>query len=409
MLIPTGANEVAPLSRYAGRPDNMAPSLESPVTEFPGTIIPSLSFRQQRHAAGIELRSDGHGPPRSLCYNAVVPTFRSIPRKLKSQAEILSAFASAFGQTLISHPKPSPESAAIAPGSTRVWAQNVSFHLAEGIVLKLKDFVADLQVKDPERPLIPEMKDSYFFVIRSGRIRLSAISLEAMINTYLLPSVGHPLKEARLTLSGDRLILRGKVHKMGFDLPITLESLVGITPEGMLELQVERIALSEVGLGGMFKFFKLELENLMELPPTGPLQVRGDCMIIDPGGIFPSPKAVGLPSSAMIERGELVLGYGMTDPSTIPPLLDPKAANYLLCVGHHLLIGKMMMHDAYLQIINHEPSSHLDFSLDRYRDQLAAGNSSLHHGDQLLVRLPNLYRSNSTGPLADERSQSDKT
>lgn len=348
-------------------------------------------------------RIRGHGRATPLCYNAQVAKFQ-LPRKLKTQAEIISAFASAFGKTLITHAKPSPEAAclaSIAQGSTRVWAQNVSFHLDDGVVLKLRDFVADLQVKDPEHPLVPEKRDTYFFVIRSGRIRLGASTVETLVNRYLLPAVGNPIKEARLTISGDRLILRGKVHKMGLDLPITLENLVGVTPDGMIELAPQRIAVSEVGLGGVLKFFKLELDNLMELPPNGPLQIHGDRMIIDPGGIFPSPKAVGLPSSVMIDRGELVLGYGETDPASVPPLLDHDAPNYLLCVGHHMLIGKMMMHDAYLQIINSEPSSHLDFSLERYRDQLAAGNSSLHAGDQLLVRLPNLNRSNSTGPLAD--------
>ncbi|MNL79476.1 hypothetical protein D3C87_2060900 [compost metagenome] len=51
--------------------------------------------------------------------------------------------------------------------------------------------------------------------------------------------------------------------------------------------------------------------------------------------------------------------------------------------------------------MNQEPASHLDFSLDHYRSQLAAGSSSLHAGDQLLVRLPNLGASTrgGTGPI----------
>lgn len=328
---------------------------------------------------------------------------KSFPRRIKTQAQILSAFVQAFGRTLITQKRATAEEQAlaeIAPGAMRVWAQNARLFFDDAVVLKLRDFVADLQVKDPDRPLIPELKDSYVFAIRQGQIRLSAPSLEALLNRYVLPAAGHPLREARLSIVGDRLVLRGKVHKMGFDLPITLESEVSVGPGGFMELLPHRIAVSEVGIGGMIKLFKLDLEGLMDLPHEGPFRVRGNQITIDPAEIFPAPKAVGRPTAVALERNELVLTYTPETPIDPPPLIAPDAANYMLCLGHDLLVGKMMMHDAYFQIINQDPANFLDFSVERYREQLAAGNSSLHSGDQLLVRLPNLAPARRpTGPL----------
>lgn len=328
---------------------------------------------------------------------------KSFPRRIKTQAQILSAFVQAFGRTLITQKRTSAEVQAlaeIAPGSMRVWAENARLFFDDAVVLKLRGFVADLQVKDPDRPLIPELKDSYVFAIRQGQIRLSAASLEALLNRYVLPAAGHPLKEARLAISGDRLVLRGKVHKMGLDLPITLESEVSVGPGGLMELLPHRIALSEVGIGGMIRLFKLELESLMDLPSEGAFRVEGNRITVDPAEIFPSPKAIGRPSAVTLERNELVLSYASEQAIEPAPLIDPEAPNYMLCLGHDLLVGKMMMHDAYFQIINQEPASQVDFSLEHYREQLAAGNSSLHSGDQLVVRLPGLDATRrATGPL----------
>lgn len=328
---------------------------------------------------------------------------KSFPRRIKTQAQILSAFVQAFGRTLITQKRTTPQEQAlaeIAPGAMRVWAQNARLFFDDAVVLKLRDFVADMQVKDPDRPLIPELKDSYVFAIRQGQIRLSAPSLEALLNRYVLPAAGHPLMDARLSITGDRLVLRGKIHKMGLTLPITLESEVSVGPGGLMELLPHRIALSEVGIGGMIKLFNLDLESLMDLPHDGAFRVRGNQITVDPAEIFPSPKAIGRPTAIALERNELVLTYTPEAPIDPPPLIAPEAPNYMLCLGHDLLIGKMMMHDAYFQIVNQDQANHLDFSLEHYREQLAAGNSSLHSGDQLLVRLPNLDPARrATGPL----------
>ncbi|MBO9542601.1 hypothetical protein J7643_18595 [bacterium] len=333
-----------------------------------------------------------------------MPKPKTFQRRLKSQAEILSAFVSAFGRTLIARNQQALDHerlAEIAEGAMRIWAHNVCLYFDDDVVLRLKDFVADLQVQDPATPFIPELKDSYVIHIREGQIRLSAASLEALLSRYILPAAGSPLKDARLSLSGDRLILRAKVRKFGLEVPITMESEVSVGSEGMIELLPQRLAVSQVGIGGMIKLFNLELDRLLEMPADALLSVSGNQITIDPAGIFPSPRAIGRPTAVRIERGELVLSYSSPTPSEAAPLLDPHAPNYMVCMGHDLLVGKMMMHDAHFQIVNQEPAAHLDFSLDHYRSQLAAGSSSLHAGDQLLVRLPNLKptKRGGTAPL----------
>lgn len=302
------------------------------------------------------------------------------------------AFFAAFkGKLTEQHPGPTTaELRALPPGAMRIWARRVHLYLEPDLMLKLDGFVADLQALDTTLPLMPDQRHTYTFAILEGEIRVPAASLEVMLNRFVLPEVGHPLKEVRIAFQNDRMIMRAKIHRLGMDLPITVESQLSVGPEGMIELLPERLAVSEVGVGGMFRFLRLDLEHLVDLRDGGPFRIKGNQISVDPAAIFPAPKASGRPGSVRVERGELVLVYPSEHPEPPPMLIDPQAPNYLLCAGHDLLIGKMLISDAYFQIVNQEPAPHLDFSLEHYREQLAAGQSSLGSGDRMLVRLPNL-------------------
>lgn len=327
---------------------------------------------------------------------------RSMPFKRKALE--LSAFAKAFYQTLFTGHPPSPaekELAAIPAGRSRIWAKNLHLYYDDAVVLRIKDMVADMRVHDPGFPLMPDRKDSYSIVIHQGTIRVPAASLEALLNRHVLPKADLPLQEARVSISEDHLILHAKLRwKFNLPVPIVLECRLMPVDDGRVVLLVDRIRAAEIGLGGLLGFLNMNLESLLAPPPGGSLEVRDNQLYIDTIATLPEPRSEGRPISAHLERGELVLRYEplvAMDPP--PPLIEPEAPCYVLGVGHDLLIGKMLMKDAYYQVVSRDGATHLDFSLEGYRQQLAAGNSTLSNDGAVLVRLPNLNPRIGTGPL----------
>jgi hypothetical protein len=83
--------------------------------------------------------------------------------------------------------------------------------------------------------------------------------------------------------------------------------------------------------------------------------------------------------------------YNNGAPLHPPTLPAPDSSAYIALVGHDLLVGKIMMQDVCLQMVPLDPNAHwIEFALPDYRAQLAAGESSLHFGDELLYRIPAL-------------------
>lgn len=322
------------------------------------------------------------------------------------KARELSAFAKAFYQTLFSGHPPSPaekELASLPEGRSRIWARNLHLYYDDAVVLKIRDMVADMRVHDAGYPLMPDRKDSYSIVIHQGSIRLPAASLEALLNRHVLYKSDLPLHDARISISGDRLILHAKLRwRLNLPVPIALECLLMPVEDGHIVLHVERIQAGEFGLGGLLGFLNMNLETLLPTSSGGVagMTVSGNRLYIDPIAALPQPRSEGRPTSVHLERGELVLTYEPDDElDPPPPLIDPQAPCYVLGVGHDLLIGKMLMKDAYYQVVSHDGATHLDFALEGYRRQLAAGNSTLSNDGAVLVRLPNLDPRIGTGPL----------
>ncbi len=322
------------------------------------------------------------------------------------KARELSAFAKAFYQTLFTGHPPSPaekELQSLPEGRSRIWARNLHLYYDDAVVLKIRDLVADMRVHDSGYPLMPDRKDAYSIVIHQGTIRLPAASLEALLNRHVLHKSDLPLYDARVSISGDRLTLHAKLRwKLNLPLPIALDCLLLPIEDGRIVLEVERIRAAEIGLGGLMGFLNMNLEALLPSSGMGAagLTVRDNRLCIDPIATLPEPRSEGRPKEARLERGELVLIY-MPDETldAPPPLIDSQAPCYVLGVGHDLLIGKMLMKDAYYQVVSRDGATHLDFALEGYREQLAAGNSTLSNDGAVLVRLPNLNPRLGTGPL----------
>ena len=86
--------------------------------------------------------------------------------------------------------------------------------------------------------------------------------------------------------------------------------------------------------------------------------------------LFPPPLIFARLTAARIEGDSLVEVLGHAHPLAVPP---QPARNYILFLGGRMHFGKVTMDDVDLELIDNHPADNLDFSLDRYLDQIAAG------------------------------------
>ena len=64
-----------------------------------------------------------------------------------------------------------------------------------------------------------------------------------------------------------------------------------------------------------------------------------------------------------------------------PPAPDPDAPNFLHLYKGEVKLGKLMMIDANLQMIDKDPSDYLDFYIEKYYPTLVNGGSAFLRTD----------------------------
>lgn len=310
-----------------------------------------------------------------------IPSIRS--GTIKRQALVFSTFVKAFGKSLISG-MPREE---LPPGHMQLWGQNVHLYLEPDICLALHGLYGHLVVKDPARPLALEAKGEYDLHVRGGSLSLDEESLENLINRYAIQ--GSMIERIQLSIEDGLIRMTAKVRFHGIAFPVSLDCEVSLTREGLIQLAPTHLSSPNVLVGGFMRFFPVSLEKTLVMPKGSALSLSGNLLRVDPGKIVPAPRVFGRLKKIHLEGKHLHLCYEGTPPDA--PLLHP-TERYLLCLGHELELGKLLLRDTRLQVIGLKEEDALDFSLTGYREQLAQGCAQLGVDGEILASIPNLHK-----------------
>lgn len=319
---------------------------------------------------------------------------RSRPR-VGDAAKVFGAFVKAFGDTIRAGAKLQQTVTAqlgeVSPGTSRLWARNARMILEEGIAILTEDLQAHLRVLDPSTPLIPEKPESYRFIIHRARMAMDAPSISNLMNRHAFPpGVPAPLSDVRVSLPDGKIALRAAFRPTRFlNMEIAMTMAVDVTPDGRIALMPTEIRAQGLPVDKLMSLLGFELGRMM--PAGGKLAFEHGRILIDPVGMMPAPEATGKLVGAEVTGDHLVMTYDDGQPPIEPPLAEPEADGYIAMLGHDLLVGKIMMKDVCLQMVPLDPEAHwIEFALPHYRAQLAAGESSLRYGDELLYRIPSV-------------------
>lgn len=259
------------------------------------------------------------------------------------------------------------------PGATpRFMAKNVVFRLDKDITMILEDMNADVLLKDPSMPYVPANKTEYSLQIHQAKVHKGAASLEALMNKHIFNTPDSPIKDCKLAFKGDKISMSGKMKKgvwVGFEMEGTLEP----TPDGKIMMTPTMVKSMGLRVDGLMNLIGLEMAKLLKMQEEKGLSIRGNQIIMDPSKMYPPPRLYGRVSSVHIANGQLHLEFndGKAKPWPEVPVKGQRAM--LLMWGGDILINKVLVLDAKMQILDATPDTPMVYALDFYRELLEAG------------------------------------
>lgn len=289
----------------------------------------------------------------------------------------------------------SPAWAQHRDANVAVQMRHVDFHVDSSIVLRIDYLRGALQPTSPERPPYFDDKHSFTLQIDSARIGITPSSLSQLLNRYTFAYPGSPLRRLTISIEKGQLKQQGTMRGISFSMLGELT----LTPAGELRIHPSSIKAVGIKVGGLMKFFGLNLEKVVKLKGAARgVRIEKDDFFLDPPKLLPPPLVQGRVGAVEVTDSEIVQVFQPPDGKEVRPLTvpDPKARNYMFYRGGTLRFGKLTMHDADLMIVDAVPQDPFDFFLDEYNAQLVAGYEKNTPDHGLIVVMQDFKR---TPPL----------
>ena len=265
---------------------------------------------------------------------------------------------------------PTPtEAAAKAP--TQAFMRNVWFHIDQDAYLDIHTLRGEMVSKTPGAPLNFDNKTSFVLKVDTGTIGMRSASLDVLMNCYIFGYPNPPLRNLHVEPSGRQLKQSGIIHKI-VDIPFTMWADVSAS-NGMIRIHPTKIDICGINGIGLLKAVGMTMEKMLKLPKERGISAQGNDLLLDPNHALPPPQVELHLVDVRIEGDELVQIFdaGRHLPELVLP--HPEEKNTMYYRGGTLRMGKLLMIDADMQVVDTDPSDPFDFMIDRYNDQLVAG------------------------------------
>jgi hypothetical protein len=292
---------------------------------------------------------------------------------LRVDVRIRPAFVNASQDTPSQHDVARPPPPVIASGEpTAVTMRNVDFHIAEGIVLRIRRLTGLMRGHGG----IIDFDDinSYVTEVSSAEVGLTGPDLTNLMNRYVFNYPGAPISNLRIEISPDGVRQTGTLHK-GVRIPFDMTSSVSVTNDGRIELAAKRVRILGVDGLALMRALGLSLASMMDLSKAHGVTVDHNSLIIDPLAILPPPVIRGTLTGAHISGDQLVQILGDSTDAAPRQTIDPAAKNYMLYRGGTLHFTKLYMPDAEMLVTDEDQSTPFDFDNAHYQRQVVAGHS----------------------------------
>jgi hypothetical protein len=273
------------------------------------------------------------------------------------------------------------QKSASAAGPVRTVMKNVMYHFTDTIAVHIHFLQGELLPTRPPEIAVFDDRESFLLNVAYAEIAVGCDSLGHALNEKVFAASDAPIKAVSVLSKGDRLIIRGKLHKKG-DLPFETTGTVSPTTDGRIRLHAEKVKAAHLPVKGLMDLLGIEIANLINTNKVRGVTAEKDDLILDPQFTFPPPKIKGPVTAVRIQGSEIVLTFGEKQRSNFAARIS---GNFMAYRDNELAFGKLTMHDTDMILIDMDPQDPFDFFLDHYKEQLEAGYSKTLQNNGLRV------------------------
>jgi len=251
--------------------------------------------------------------------------------------------------------------------------RNVTFRFSDTVAVEIKSLNGVLTpLGKNEFPNFDD-KDSFKLRVSTAEIAMDSRDLANVLNSYVFARPHSPLAQLSISVEKGHLKVKGKLHDKG-DIPFETEGILTPTADGRIRLHSEKIKAIHLPVKGLMDLFGIDLSSLIKEGKVPGVGAQEDDLILDLEQILPPPHIEGKVISVRMEGGKIIQIFGG---SGAKPVKNIRAGNYMAFKNNRIRLGKLVMNDTDLILIDMDPNDPLDFFLDHYKDQLSAGYSKL--------------------------------
>jgi hypothetical protein len=299
----------------------------------------------------------------------LVPPFHISQTLLISLALFVLLFATTPGIVISQNPptKDNQEDA------VQTQMRNVTFRFSDTVAVEIKSLNGVLvPLGKNEFPNFDD-KDSFKLRVSAGEIAMGSSDLANVLNSYVFARPQSPLTELSISVEQGHLKVTGKLHDKR-DIPFETEGALIPTADGKIRLHSEKIKAMHLPVKGLMDLFGIDLGGLIKEGKVPGVEAKEDDLILDLEQILPPPHLEGKVVSIRMEGEKIIQIFGSSDAK---PAKNIRSGNYMAFKNNRIRLGKLVMNDSDLVLIDMDPNDPLDFFLDHYKEQLSAGYSKL--------------------------------
>jgi len=284
----------------------------------------------------------------------------------------LASAAVIHGQEPAAAQKAAPEK---QDTSVKAQMRNVKFRFSESVSVQIRALSGALAPVGEHPFPVMDDKDSFKIHIDSADILISPRDLGEVLNAYVFAKPKSPVGGVSISIENGQLKVKGKLRDKG-GIPFETVGTLSATSDGKVRLHGDKIKALHVPVKGLMEAFGVEIDDLIKNGKIPGVVAEENDLILDLEQVLPPPHIEGAVTAIHIEGNSIATTFGKAQAAKQPAKASA-SGNFMAYQGNQMRFGKLTMEDVDLELIDLDPADPLDFYLDRYKDQLAAGYTKI--------------------------------
>lgn len=273
-------------------------------------------------------------------------------------------------------------------GAVGASMRNVNYRFAENVAVQINQLSgAFVPINGHEIPIFDD-KESFKIRIDTAEIAISLENLTNLLNQFVFARPGSQLAGLSVsTAANGRLKVKGRLKDKG-GLPFETEGSLAATADGKVRLHTDKAKALKIPVSGLMDALGIEIDDLIKSGKVPGVAADGNDLTFDLEQMLPPPHIEGKVSKVRVEPTKITETFVSDSKSERNPKVPAKfSGNYMAFLGNRGVFGKVTMQDCDVVLLDMDPGDPLDFFLDRYREQLAAGYTKISTTFQVRVYL----------------------